>query len=34
MYYASFRQVDAAVKQHGADPLMSVAAIVDSRPPP
>jgi hypothetical protein len=35
MYYASFRQIDDAMPQdHGADPLVTVAGVVDSRPSP
>jgi hypothetical protein len=34
MYYTSFRQVDDVMQQDGADPLVPVAAMVDSRPSP
>jgi MFS family permease len=35
MYYASFRQVDDAMSQrHDADPLATVAGMVDRRPSP
>ena len=35
MHSASFRQVEVAMPQdQGADPLVTVAGVVDSRPPP